>query len=86
MTKLHTSDIKAGHNPGTGFGLAWEVVKSEEGELNLWSVGSYGHGGAFGTHGWIDPAKRLVGVFLIQGGDQNTVKYAFLNLAGSSIQ
>jgi len=86
MTKLHTADIKAGHNPGTGFGLAWEVVKSEQGELNLWSIGSYGHGGAFGTHGWIDPAKNLVGVFLIQGGDTTTVKYAFLNLAGASIQ
>ncbi len=86
MTKLHTGDIKAGHNPGTGFGLAWEVVKTEQGELNLWSIGSYGHGGAFGTHGWVDPAKSLVGVFLIQGGDATTVKYAFLNLAGASIQ
>lgn len=86
MTKLHTVGIKAGHNPGTGFGLAWEVVQSEQGELNLWSIGSYGHGGAFGTHGWIDPAKKLVGVFLIQGGDATTVKYSFLNLAGSSVQ
>ncbi len=85
MTKLHTGELQAGHNPGTGFGLAWEVVKNEQGELNLWSVGSYGHGGAFGTHGWVDPAKHLVGVFLIQGGDQNTVKYAFLNMAGAAI-
>ena len=86
MTKLHTGDLQAGHNPGTGFGLAWEVVKNEQGELNLWSVGSYGHGGAFGTHGWVDPAKHLVGVFLIQGGDQTTVKYAFLNMAGAAVQ
>ena len=85
MTALHTGDIKAGHNPGTGFGLAWEVAKGPEAELNLWSIGTYGHGGAFGTHGWVDRAKELCGVFLIQGGDQNAVKYAFLRMAGASV-
>ena len=28
--------------------------------------GAFGHGGAFGTQGWIDPAKDLFVVLLIQ--------------------
>jgi CubicO group peptidase (beta-lactamase class C family) len=34
--------------------------------LLLASPGSFGHGGAFGTYGWMDPKKDLLGVFLIQ--------------------
>lgn len=30
------------------------------------SSGSYGHGGAFGTQGWIDPGQDLFIVLLIQ--------------------
>ncbi len=87
-TMLHTGDIKAGHLPGTGFGLAWEVTKEPLGTLNLMSIGSFGHGGAFGTHGWIDPAKKLVGVFLIQstgGGDGAFAKSVFMTMAGAAV-
>jgi len=87
MTALHTGELRAGHNPGTGFGLAWEVVKESGGEVNLLSKGTYGHGGAFGTHGWVDRDKELVGVFMIQGGAAATeVKYAFMRLAGSAVE
>ena len=30
------------------------------------SAGTYGHGGAFGTQGWIDPQQDLFVVLLIQ--------------------
>ena len=30
------------------------------------SAGTFGHGGAFGTQGWIDPHKDLFIIFLIQ--------------------
>jgi CubicO group peptidase (beta-lactamase class C family) len=88
-TRLHTGDLRAGHMPGTGFGLAWEVTKEAQGTLNLMSIGSFGHGGAFGTHGWIDPAKKLVGVFLIQssgGGDGAFAKQVFITMAGAASQ
>jgi CubicO group peptidase (beta-lactamase class C family) len=87
-TMLHTGDLKAGHNPGTGFGLAWEVQKEAPGTLNLMSIGAYGHGGAFGTHGWVDPKKKLVGVFLVQstgGGDAAFIKQTFIAMAGASV-
>ncbi|MCS7025926.1 MAG: beta-lactamase family protein [Bryobacteraceae bacterium] len=85
MTALHTGDLKAGHNPGCGFGLGWEVTKEPAGTLNLMSVGSYGHGGAFGTHGWVDPAKDLVGVFLMQhAGYSGNAKQVFIAMAGAA--
>jgi CubicO group peptidase (beta-lactamase class C family) len=34
--------------------------------LTLKSPTAYGHGGAFGTYGLIDPERKLVGVFLTQ--------------------
>ena len=86
MTALHTGDLKAGHMPGTGFGLAWEVVKEPGGSLALLSEGTFGHGGAFGTHGYIDRKRDLVGVFLIQhaNGGQSA-KYAFMAMAAAAI-
>jgi CubicO group peptidase (beta-lactamase class C family) len=30
------------------------------------SPGTFGHGGAHGTHGWADPTRGLVYVFMIQ--------------------
>ncbi len=86
MTALHTGDLKAGHMPGTGYGLTWEVVKEPIGTLTLLSEGTYGHGGAFGTHGWIDAKKDLVGVFMTQkSGNVDDVKNAFFQMAGASV-
>jgi CubicO group peptidase (beta-lactamase class C family) len=88
MTRLHTATIDpAGHSPGKGYGLAWTVVKEPLGTLLLQSEGTYGHGGAFGTEGWIDPKKDLVGVFLIQrdsGGDGMEAN-AFKAMAAAAI-
>ena len=66
MTALHTADLKAGHNPGTGFGLTWEVTKDNQGTLTGQSIGTFGHGGAFGTQSWADPTTGLIHVFMIQ--------------------
>jgi CubicO group peptidase (beta-lactamase class C family) len=78
-TALHTGDIEpAGHSPGMGYGLAWTVVRDPLGTLQLQSQGTFGHGGAFGTQGWIDRAKKIVGVFLIQrsgGGSEESNAY-----------
>lgn len=88
MTSLHTGSIEpAGHSGGMGYGLAWTVVRDELGTLQLQSKGTFGHGGAFGTQGWIDPAKELVGVFLIQrsGGGDPSESRAFMNMIASAI-
>jgi CubicO group peptidase (beta-lactamase class C family) len=86
MTALQTGDLKAGHNQGTGFGLTWEVVKDPTRSFGLLSQGSFGHGGAFGTHGFVDRSKQMVGVFMVQstGGLGNDAKYAFMAMAESA--
>jgi len=85
MTALHTGELTAGHSPGMGFGLAWEVVRQPLGMLRMMSIGSYGHGGAFGTHGWVDPKRELVGVFLVQRPGANEEKAAFQSMAAAAI-
>jgi CubicO group peptidase (beta-lactamase class C family) len=81
MTTLHTSETMA------SYGLGWAVLKGPGSQLTLTSPGSYGHGGAFGTYGWIDPKKDLVGVFLIQrfGGGTSEEQTAFQIIANSAV-
>lgn len=88
MTATHTGDLKTGHIPGAGRGLTWETVRTPEGTLLYLSEGSFGHGGAFGTHAWVDPKRNLVGIFLVQstGGSAGVdAKYAFMQMATSSL-
>jgi len=66
MTRLQTGDIKCGFVDGMGFGLGWGFVKQPAGVTEALSPGSFGHGGAFGTQAWIDPAKGRFAVLLIQ--------------------
>jgi CubicO group peptidase (beta-lactamase class C family) len=66
MTALQTSDIPCGFTPGMGFGFGWAVIKEPQGVHVMLSQGTYGHGGAFGTQGWIDPRQDLFVILLIQ--------------------
>jgi CubicO group peptidase (beta-lactamase class C family) len=66
MTKVQTGDLTCGFVPGMGFGFGWGVVRQPQGVTEKLSAGSYGHGGAFGTQGWIDPQQDLFVVLLIQ--------------------
>lgn len=66
MTKLQTGDLECGFTKGMGFGFGWAVVKQPQGVHEMLSAGSYGHGGAFGTQGWIDPAQDVFVILLIQ--------------------
>jgi len=66
MTKLQTGDLECGFTKGMGFGFGWAVVKQPQGVHEMLSAGSYGHGGAFGTQGWIDPTQDVFVILLIQ--------------------
>ena len=65
MTKVQTGDLKAGFNDGMGYGYAVAVVREPKGITDNLSPGTFGHGGAFGTHSWADPVQDLVVVTLI---------------------
>ena len=84
MTEAHTTGIHpVGWMRGADYGLAWEVVTDPLGELAGHTRGSYGHGGAFGTQGWIDPASDLISILMIQRADGGTesLRNVFLNMA-----
>jgi CubicO group peptidase (beta-lactamase class C family) len=87
MTTLHTGELEAGHSSGMGYGLAWTVVKDPIATTTFRSLGTFGHGGAFGTQGWIDPKKDLVGVFMIQrsAGGGSDESNAVMTMAGAAI-
>ncbi len=81
MTTSQTGDFKTGWNPGHGWGLGVAVLREPQGVTATLSPGTFGHVGAYGTHGWADPVKQLVQVLLIQrtGGsfDDSAARRAF---------
>ncbi len=87
MSTVQTGDIKAGWDVGTGFGLTWEVTKDPAGTVSGLGYGAFHHGGAFGTFGYIDPKKDLVGVFLIQweGPNGKMARESFTQIGAGAI-
>jgi len=51
---------------GMGFGLTVEVVLDHVAAGRHVSNGSFGWGGAFGTHFWVDRKEQLVGLLMVQ--------------------
>jgi CubicO group peptidase (beta-lactamase class C family) len=66
MTTIQTGELKTGFTPGNGWGLGWCVVREPQGVTKNLSPGTFGHGGAFGTQGWVDPKRQMTFVLLIQ--------------------
>lgn len=75
MTSLHTGDIEV--RPGVGWGFGWQVVKGPEGQDGLASIGTYGHGGRYGTYCFLDPEKELIGIFLVHREGDSVERTAF---------
>jgi CubicO group peptidase (beta-lactamase class C family) len=71
------------------YGLGWFNNATEKKVTPHFSVKSFGHGGAFGTHGWVDPEKKMVVVFMVQnvlvpkGGE---LRDKFLELAAGAVK
>lgn len=89
MTEAHTTGIHpVGWMRGSDYGLAWEVVTDPLGELNGHYQGAYGHGGAFGTQGWIDPRSGLISILMIQRADggASSLQNVFLNMAEAGVE
>ncbi len=90
MTQVETGDLSVTFAPGLGYGYGLGVVKDPPGMFRLSSLGSFGHGGAYRTYGWVDPAKDMVSVILLQrtngGGDVADEINAFLAMAAAAIE
>ncbi len=78
MTTVHTGDLKASA-PGLGAGLGWTVVRNADaGPLSL---GTFGHGGRYGTYFFVDRKRDMLGIFLIHREGGSEEKNAFVSLA-----
>jgi CubicO group peptidase (beta-lactamase class C family) len=80
-----THDYTPDHH---GYGLTVSVAEGVRPLLNLVSPGTFGHGGAFGTNGLVDPKTGLVTVFLPQmaGGPTRVAQDIFTQLAESAVR
>jgi CubicO group peptidase (beta-lactamase class C family) len=90
MTSSHTGSMKAGFAPGVGRGFGFEVVRETLGTFRYNSIGSFVKGGAYRTYAWVDPAKDLVGIILMQrtngGGDVADESNSFMAMAAAAIE
>jgi len=66
MVSPQIGDLETGFTPGNTWGLGWCIVKEPQGVTKMLSTGTYGHGGAFGTQGWVDPVEETIFILLIQ--------------------
>jgi CubicO group peptidase (beta-lactamase class C family) len=90
MTKTQTGDIKTGFTDGMSFGFGFAVVKEPKGITEKLSIGTFGHGGAFGTQSWADPDKDLFMILMIQrtgipNGDASIYRRTFQDLALTAV-
>jgi CubicO group peptidase (beta-lactamase class C family) len=84
MTKSHTVAGKP-----IQYGLGWFTNGGEKKTTPAFGAASFGHGGAFGTHGWVDPEKKMTIVFMVQdvlvakGGE---LRDKFAELAATAVK
>jgi len=87
MQAVQTAGLQAGWHLGADYGLAWEIITKPLGELSLLPIGTFGHGGAFGTQGWIIPRRNMVTVFLeaCEGECSESPDHAFQQIVAASV-
>jgi CubicO group peptidase (beta-lactamase class C family) len=86
MTTVQYPDLVTGFTPGNGWGLGWCVVRKPENVTGMLSPGTFGHGGAYGTQGWVDPERKTIFVLMIQrsnlpNSDASDIRKEFQRLA-----
>jgi CubicO group peptidase (beta-lactamase class C family) len=70
MTSVAAPDTLPGRPKGEGYGLSVRVVNDPIARSSFMSAGTFGWSGAFGTHFFVDPQERIVGILMAQTPDQ----------------
>ena len=70
MTSMAAPDTLPGRPRGEGYGLSVRVVNDPIARSSFMSAGTFGWSGAFGTHFFVDPQERIVGILMTQTPDQ----------------
>jgi len=91
MTSTQTGELKTGFVDGMSFGLGWGVVKQPQGVTAMLAPGTFGHGGAYGTQGWVDAQQDLICVLMIQraklpNGDASDMRRVFQETVVSALK
>jgi CubicO group peptidase (beta-lactamase class C family) len=63
MSSVFVPDTRPFRVKGRGFGLSVKVLTDNIAANTPISNGSFGWDGAFGTHFWVDPKEKIVGLF-----------------------
>ena len=91
MRSMYASDTLPGRQRGEGFGLSVRVVVDPIARNTYLSQGTFGWSGAYGTHFFIDPKEKVVGVLMAQtsapgvtGDYENAVMQALVSLPVAS--
>jgi CubicO group peptidase (beta-lactamase class C family) len=66
MRTVYAPDTLPGRPRGEGYGLSVRVVNDPVGRNTFLSQGTFGWSGAFGTHFWVDPKEKIVGILMAQ--------------------
>ncbi len=66
MASVFVPDTLPGRRAGLGYGLSVVVVADPIRAGQRVSAGSFGWDGAYGTHFWVDPKEKIVGIMMIQ--------------------
>ena len=90
MTTTQSGEIKTGFVEGMSWGLGFQVVREPQESTAALSKGTFGHGGAYATHSWADPVRKLAYVLLIQRsgmpkGDGAEIREAFQKVASEIV-
>jgi CubicO group peptidase (beta-lactamase class C family) len=66
MSSIHVPDTFNGRSRGRSWGLSVQVISDAVAAGYRVSDGSFGWDGAFGTHFWVDPKEKVVGILMVQ--------------------
>jgi CubicO group peptidase (beta-lactamase class C family) len=91
MTRVQTGELATGFTPGNAWGLGWCIVREAQGVTGMLSPGTFGHGGFYGTQGWVDPVKKRVFVLMYQraglpNSDASDIRREFQRLAVEALE
>ncbi|HET9268699.1 MAG TPA: serine hydrolase domain-containing protein [Vicinamibacterales bacterium] len=91
MASVMASDTLPGRQPGEAYGLSVRVVNNPAARNTAVSQGTFGWSGAYGTHFWIDPKEKVIGILMaqtpnqeIRGDFENAVAFSVLGAAQTS--
>lgn len=71
MGSVFVPDTLPGREPGRGYGLSVQVVSDPVRAGYRVGQGTFGWDGAYGTHFWVDPKEKIVGLMMIQVDNSN---------------